>query len=323
MKILLLTPAPMGSLAGNRATAERWAKLLEISGHRVSLCSEYTAEAAADADLLIALHAWRSHEAVGAWRRDFPLKPLVVALTGTDIYQFQQTQPEQTLAAMDAADQLISLHRLVAADIPGRFRDRLTPVLQSAEPLLRQLRQDGFFQVCVIGHLREEKDSLRAALAARLLPAESCIRILQAGKAHKEDWAVAARQEMAENPRYQWLGQLDRSRTAELLASSDVMVISSVMEGGANVVSEACRAGLPIIASAIPGNIGLLGPEYPGYYPVQDEQALAALLLKSENDPQWLQSLTDKVVRQADQFTPEAERAALELAVARALSHAG
>lgn len=323
MNILLLTPAPSGSLAGNRATAERWGKLLEVSGHSVILCSGYTPEAAARADLMIALHAWRSHDAVAHWRRDWPRKPLVVALTGTDIYRFQHSHPEQTLAAMDAADQLICLHRLVADDIPDRFRQRLTPVLQSADRISRQPRRDDQLQVCVIGHLREEKDSLRAALAARLLPAESRIHILQAGKAHDEHWAADARQEMAQNPRYQWFGQLDRRKTAGLMASSDLMVISSVMEGGANVVSEACRAGLPVIASAIPGNLGLLGQDYPGYFPVQDEQALSALLLKAENDPNWLQDLTDRVVSQAMHFTPEAEQAALETAIARALSPAG
>ena len=92
---------------------------------------------------------------------------------------------------------------------------------------------------------------------------------------------------MASNPRFQWLGELDKGDARQLMADSLVMVISSVMEGGANVVSEACRAGLPVIASDIPGNVGLLGNDYAGYFPVGKERALADLLYKVEQDPEF------------------------------------
>ena len=56
------------------------------------------------------------------------------------------------------------------------------------------------------------------------------------------------------------------------------MVISSLSEGGANVISEAAVAGVPVLASRIDGNVGLLGADYPGYFPVGDTEALARLL---------------------------------------------
>ena len=123
---------------------------------------------------------------------------------------------------------------------------------------------------------------------------------------------------MAQNPRFQWLGELDQASTRQLMADSHAMVISSVMEGGANVVSEACRAGLPVIASDIPGNRGLLGPDYAGYFPVGDERALASVLAKAETDPAFLSQLESQVAQLAEQFLPEKEQASLERALALA-----
>ena len=89
------------------------------------------------------------------------------------------------------------------------------------------------------------------------------------------------------------------------------MVISSNQEGGANVVSEAIVAGVPIIASDIPGNVGLLGAVYPGYYPVRDEQALADILWRAESEPKFLASLQRHVDKLRPKFTPEAEAKSL------------
>lgn len=325
MKLLLLTPAPPGSLAGNRATAERWAGLLESLGHQVTVGSEYDPDEAAGADLLIALHAWRSHKAVARWRRDQQRKPLIVALTGTDLYRYQYSHPQQSLASMEQADALIVLHHLAWQVVPEPLREQITVVLQSAPAPTGDHRPEeaDSFDMCVIGHLRDEKDPLRAALAARLLPASSNVRVLQAGRAHDAQWEQAARDEMAGNPRYRWLGEVSREQAARLMLQSRAMVISSVMEGGANVVSEACRAGLPVLASDIPGNLGLLGEDYPCVYPVGDEAALAALMTRAEQDSQWLDHLRAITSQLAVNFTPERERTSLAEALDRAVSRAG
>lgn len=294
--------------------------LLERSGNKVSIVTAYGGQ---PCDLLLALHAWRSHEAIRTFRNTFPGRPLVVTLTGTDIYRHQYEYPEQTLYSMQAADVLIGLHSLVGDDIPEPFRDKLVTLFQSselpAEHRTKAVYEAGFFDVCVIGHLRDEKDSLRAAKAARFLPANSCIRVSCAGKPHNEHWQNLATQELRENPRFRWLGELEKKETARLMASSQVLVMSSVMEGGANVVSEACLAGLPVIASDIPGNIGLLGSDYAGYYPVGDTQALTDQLLRAEGDSKFLALLHEQVRRLANQFRPEQEQKALEQALSLAV----
>jgi putative glycosyltransferase (TIGR04348 family) len=306
MKISLITPARKQSRTGNRTTAVRWARILRDLGHRVEVATEYDAT---PADLMIALHAWRSAASIRAFRTRHPEHPLIVGMAGTDIYRFQQTDPAATLGSMAMADRLVGLHDLVAEAIPEAMRGKLRLIYQSVPPLPRRLPPlRNVFEVLVIGHLREEKDPLRAALAARALPETSRIRVVHLGMAHDTQWADAARAEMAENPRYQWRGELPGWAVRRALARAPLMVLSSIMEGGANVVSEALVAGVPILASGIAGSIGLLGRDYAGYFPVGDTQKLSALLHRAETDLAFLDALRQHCAARAPLFAPERER---------------
>jgi glycosyltransferase involved in cell wall biosynthesis len=101
------------------------------------------------------------------------------------------------------------------------------------------------------------------------------------------------------------------------MARARLMVLSSVMEGGANVLSEALVAGLPVLASAIPGSIGLLGADHPGYFPVGDTAALTALLARAETDANFLAALARHGATRAPLFTETRERAAWRTLLAR------
>lgn len=279
--------------------------MLRGRGHKVTVATEYRSE---PVDLLIALHAWRSAESIKRYRQHHPAGALIVALGGTDVNSYLKTDPFVTLESMRTADALVCLHDLIADELPNDQRAKLQVIRQSAEPLSSPRKPSSrHFDVCVIGHLREEKDPFRAALAARLLPENSRIRVMHFGKAHSRRWARRARQEMQQNPRYLWKGEVPKWRVRREFSRTRAMVISSNQEGGANVVSEAIVAGVPVIASDIAGNIGLLGIEYPAYYRVGDEQALADLLIRAENDAAWLTNLEDYCRRLAPQFTPESE----------------
>ena len=316
MDILLITPAPPGSRAGNRATATRWAGFLRDAGYQVRVS---VGDDGGPADLLIALHAWRSAPAIEAFTARCPQVPRIVVLTGTDLYRFQHEEPERTLAGMAAGQRLIGLHHRVADDLPQALHPRLRLVLQSAEPLSRRPRPDASkFEVCVIGHLRAEKDPLRAAWAVRVLPERSLLTVVQAGKAHDAEHEVLAVTEQLHNPRYRWRGEIPHWQVRRLLGRSRLMVISSRMEGGANVVSEACVSGTPVLASRIPGNVGLLGDDYPGYFEVEDTMGLRNLLLRAEQDADFLDSLSRHVRQLAPAFVPAAEADAL-LSVVREL----
>lgn len=308
MHIGMITPAPPRSLSGNRASATRWAGFLRDAGHQVTIATDYDDS---DYDLLIALHAWRSAAAVKRFAALYPEKPLIVALTGTDLYRFIHSHPETTLHSIELADRLVALHDLACLAIPQSCREKVEVICQSAMPLKRRLPPaKRSFDVCVVGHLRDEKDPLRAAYAVRNLPQSSRLRILQYGKAHNAAWAQKAHDEMARNPRYKWLDERPHWQVRQVYARSRAMVLSSVMEGGANVISEATVAGLPVIASDIAGSIGLLGRDYAGYYAVENTEALRACLLRTESEPGFLQQLRQQGDIQAQRFTPEHESTA-------------
>jgi putative glycosyltransferase (TIGR04348 family) len=281
MRVCLVTPAPAGSRKGNRVTATRWARILRALGHRVTVAQEYDGRRF---DLLVALHAARSHASVVRFRTAFPDAPLVLALTGTDLYGDIHTDP-RAQQSLELATRLIILQPSGAAELPRRLRPKVRVVYQSV-PAPRPAgppKQD-LFEVCVMGHLRPVKDPLRTARAARLLPADSRVRVLHLGAALSEAMAEAARAEAVANPRYRWLGEVPRWRALRLLGRCRLLVLTSQLEGGANVISEALAAGVPVLSSRIAGSVGLLGADYPGYFPYGDTRALAALLRRAETD---------------------------------------
>jgi len=308
MQISLVTPAGKLSRAGNRTTAVRWARILSDLGHRVRISER---DDGRNADMMVAVHAWRSADSIRAFSDLHPDRPLVVLLAGTDIYRFQHSHPADTLDSMARATRLVGLHDLVHRAIPRRFAKKLTVIYQSALPLPGPRRPSArWFEVCVAGHLRDEKDSLRTAYAARRVPAESRLRVVHLGKAHDDSWARDAAAEMKRNPRYVWRGEVPGWRVRRQFARSHAMVISSVMEGGANVVSEAVVAGLPVLASEIDGNGGLLGEDYGGYYKAKDTDALAALLWRAESEPGFLGTLAARCRARRKLFHPAREAAA-------------
>ncbi|MDT8283400.1 MAG: selenoneine biosynthesis selenosugar synthase SenB, partial [Gammaproteobacteria bacterium] len=259
MHIGIITPAAAKSLNGNRATANRWAGFLRELGHKVSISVEWHGTAY---DLMVALHAWRSAESIAAFKQRYPDFPLVLALTGTDLYRFIDSHPEPTLASIQSADRLVTLHRLAAKVLPEKFHHKVSVIHQSAVPLSGQIKRSvRTFDICVVGHLREEKDSMRVAYAVRDLPESSRIRVLHFGKAHNDEWAAYAEDEVQINPRYHWFGEVLHWRVRQAYRSCHLMVLPSIMEGGANVISEATVAGLPVIASDIDGSVALLGDD--------------------------------------------------------------
>lgn len=304
MRIQLITPVPSAARGGNWATAARWARILRSLGHRVRVTQDYHGEAA---DVLVALHAWRSAEAIARFAATYPARPLVVALTGTDAYCFLHSHPEPTLHSLALADVLVGLHDRIDDTLPPAFHGKLRVIHQSAPPGRSRAPARRSFRICVAGHLREEKDSLRPAYAVRDLPAHSRLRVDHFGGAHTPDWAQAARAGMAANSRYRWWGEVPHHRLRRAYAHAHLLVLPSRMEGGANVISEAVMADLPVIASRIAGSVGLLGEDYPGYYPAGDTAALRALLLRAESDGGFYRALESACRARRGLFTLERE----------------
>lgn len=307
-RIHIVTPAPPGSLHGNRVTALRWQRHLRALGYRVSVGGSWSGE---PARLLVALHAMRSHEAIRDFRRAHPERPVVLILTGTDLYRDLPAggAPRmQVLESMQAADRLVLLQDEAIEELPAGLRAKAVTIHQSVPPVHRLSTPSRSFLVTVIGHLRDEKDPMCTVRAMERLPANASLRVVHLGEAMDERYRREAQDAMSRDRRYSWLGRRSHGQTLRWLARSHLMVISSRMEGGAHVVSEAIAAGVPVLASDIPGNRGLLGAAYPGLFPVGGDAALAALLDHAMAAPDFMALLAAAVDQRRALVSPGTER---------------
>ena len=270
MKIAIASPASGDSLKGNRVTADRWRGILESLGHTVTL------DPHPDADLLVALHAERSHDAIASFRQRHPHRPLIVALTGTDVYRDLDSSP-RARRNLELATRLISLQPLAELRLPPELRSRVRCIYQSSTPPDPRPSPDpSCFEVCVLAHLREVKDPLLAAAAAELVPPDSRLVITHAGAALDETLAAEARRRAQTNPRYRWLGGVPPARGPDhpgplARPGAQLPVGGRSQRGHRGHRVRGCRCSPP----RSPGSVGLLGAEYGGYFPVGDAAALA------------------------------------------------
>ncbi len=306
MRIDIVTPAGRGSHKGNRVTAVRWAKHLRALGHRVALARSWDGS---PCDVLVALHATKSHPSVMRYRDLRPRAPLVVGLAGTDLYQDLPSSREAR-RSLELATRLTVLQPLGLEALPPEVRHKARVLVQSALPAPAAPPPPGVFRVCLIAHVRAVKDAFLAAEAARLLPERSRVQVAHLGAALDAGAEAQARREMAENPRYLWLGERRRREALSILAGSRLLVITSRLEGGSNALSEAVASGVPVLSTRIDGSVGLLGDGHPGFFPVGDAAALAGLLARTEEDAAFMAALRRETERVRPLVEPAREREA-------------
>src|SRR5438552_12529268 len=221
MKIALITPAGVRSRSGNRHTATRWAAMLRSLGHRVRVSVRWDGRAA---EAMIALHARRSHASIVRFRQRFPASPLVVVLTGTDLYRDIRTDRDAR-ASLVLSDRLVVLQDMGKLELPARLRRKTRVIYQSAEVHASGEPPSSRFRVAVIGHLREEKDPFRAALALAHLRDLPQLEIVQLGEALSPEMARTARRLARADLRYRWLGNLPHWAALRWLSRSHALVV--------------------------------------------------------------------------------------------------
>ena len=245
-------------------------------------------------DLLIALHAGRSAKTIGEFKTLCSGKPVIVAITGTDLHvELGNSKSAKVVeTSLASADRIVMLEPEAARLLKPRLRKKVDVIYQSAlpvEPKPDSLKR--FFEVTVIGHLREVKDPFRTAKAVRLLPQQSRVRVAHIGEALNRQMETAAVRETRLNPRYRWVGRLSHGAAQKRLARSHLTVLSSRVEGAPSVISEAVVNDVPILATRIDASIGLLGKDFPGLFDVGDTKALARLIGLAESDSQFYRRL--------------------------------
>lgn len=313
--ICIISPALVESNNGNWHTAWRWSRMLRPL-YRTTIAKEWDGS---PADAMLALHARRSASAVQAWAQAKGPNQLGLVLTGTDLYRDIQTDPSAQ-RSLQLAGRLVVLQERGADVLPDSVKHKTTVIFQSASRRATLTKTGHHLRAVMVGHLRDEKDPLTYLRAASRLSARPDILLDHIGDALDPALGQAVQKTAAIQPSYRWLGGLPRSQTRAHIQRAHVLVHPSVMEGGAHVILEAVQSGTPVLASAIDGNVGMLGPDYAGYFPLGDDQALADLLQRCRDDVEFLALLQRQCEARAPLFEPEREQTLVRQLVANLLS---
>jgi len=312
-RVIIVSPALKKANNGNWRTAHRWSQFLRARCH-VEIASDWRVDEdrRRDACWLIALHAGRSASAVQRFADAHPSRPLIVVLTGTDLYRDLHIDAAAR-RSLDLATQLVVLQEAGLDELQPEHRAKCRVIYQSARALPPGTPNRHTFDVIMVGHLRPEKDPQTPMRALAGLPDDSAVRLIHIGEALDEDLLRAAR-ELQDHPwpsirRYRWLGGRAHGETRQRIRRARALVISSTMEGGANVIVEAVTSGVPVIASRISGNVGMLGRDYDGYFAVGDVGGLSALLTRASADESFLNHLRQQCAQRAPLFAPAREAA--------------
>ncbi|NHZ34168.1 selenoneine biosynthesis selenosugar synthase SenB [Massilia rubra] len=308
-QLLIVSPASAKENNGNWQTASRWAHFLRAR-YRVAIAPGWQPSDSTP-DLLIALHARRSAGALAAFTQACPQRPSVLVLTGTDLYRDIATCAEAQ-DSLRHASALVLLQSAGLALLPPALHAKTRVIYQSAPALAPHRHAPGrrHADICMIGHLRAEKDPLTFMRASALVTSPTA-RLLHIGGALDAALGEAARATAAADPRYQWLGNLAHGAARQRLKRCHAMVIASRMEGGANVIIEAVTSAVPVLASDISGNRGMLGEDYAGYFAPGDAPALASLIDRCIDDQAFHALLRRQCDARAALFAPSHERASV------------
>jgi putative glycosyltransferase (TIGR04348 family) len=308
------------SNSGNWRTAQRWQRMLAPFA-RTTIAARWTG---APFDLMVALHARRSAESIAAWDRArrqagaTGRSPMIVVLTGTDLYRDIRSDV-QAQRSLDLADALVVLQDQGPLALSPAVRGKATVIYQSSGRRKVLPKTDRHLRALMVGHLRDEKCPQTLFEAARLLRDRPDIRIDHVGAALDGALGRLAQATARACPQYRWLGALSHADTLRRIQRAHVMINASSMEGGALPVLEAVRCGTPVLASRIPGNVGMLGPDYVGYFACGDAHALAALLRRLRDEPTLGPRLRRQCRVRAPRFEPGREQRALRQLVSRLL----
>jgi len=308
MRVALITPYLPASRNGNAHTAVRYARWLRQAGHAVRMGTHWNGD---PVEAMVALHARRVQGEIARFSTTCPDQPLILVLTGTDLYR-DIREDASARASLELASRIVVLQDRGLEELAPHLQDKCRVIYQSAPPRLPGRKTRRSFDVCVVAHLRDEKVPFLTAEASARLPSESRIRVLHVGGELQAGMADRARALGPAHPRWHWLGSLPHGESRRRIAHARLLVISSRMEGGANVIIEAVQSGTPVLASDIPGNRGMLGDDYAGYFPLDDAASLARLMSRAETEPAFLAQLARQCERRRPLFEPARECAAVQ-----------
>ena len=301
--VLIVSPALAAANNGNWHTAWRWSRML--SEHcRTTISTRWEGSECA---ALIALHARRSAASVAAFAQAHPQRPLIVVLTGTDLYRDIRSD-EQAQRSLRLASHLVVLQDQGVDELGPESRGKCRVIYQSAPRLKAGDAPRRVLRVVQVAHLRDEKDPRTFMRAAVRLRDRHDIRFDHIGDGLDPTLAAAAQATQIDTPHYRWLCALPRPATRRHIQRAHLLVSTSRMEGGAHVILEAAQSSTAVLASRVAGNVGMMGPGHAGYFELGDDAGLAALIARARDEPDFLATLREQTAARAPLCEPAEEK---------------
>ncbi|MFE9201809.1 glycosyltransferase [Micromonospora sp. NPDC007230] len=192
---------------------------------------------------------------------------------------------------------------------PAASRDRVRAALN--------LRPDDVVMIAV-ARLTWDKGYGVLADALRRLPPTTGRRVLLVAGAGPDRAGIAAALARVDATECRPLG--NRLDVPDLLSAADIFVFPSLHENLSNALLEAMAHGLPVVASAVGGNVEVLRSGGGRLVPAGDPEALAAALVPLLDEPaerRHLGEIARKVV--AERYSLDVMLAALDGAYQRVL----
>jgi L-malate glycosyltransferase len=274
MRICLIAPHYYPAENGNAVTVRRIERHLRLLGCEVRVFpvdsmagEEILAGVKAFApQLLHAFHGYHGGRMAHALAQELGI-PYLVTLTGTDVYQaLDDHRSFDTHAALRGAARLVAFHayvkRRLAEHLPS-LEERTVVIPQGVElPALPAVGASGG-ETCTFllpAGLRSVKNVLFPLQPlANLHAVYPGIRLLLVGPVLDAAYAAEVMEALERYPFARYLGTVGHDAMGDLYRAADVVLNSSLIEGGmANSVLEALAYGKALLVTDIEGNRSII-----------------------------------------------------------------
>ena len=279
--IKIFSPTRDKVVTGNYVTAKRYAYHLQNLGHKVFTCNGFEEKVNGEGvRCAFVLHAEKGFPVV----KELAAKniPVVLVLTGTDLYKdvisTKKSKRDNCLRSIQIASAIVVLHENAASDllkVVSIPRDRIFVVLQSVVDFKKRtffFKKKNYYKILMLSNIREEKGIIVAISGflefLKNIDARTKFTLDHIGGVLDQDYFKKITNLLEGVKSVSFLGSIEKGKLQTMLASYDLLLHSSFIEGGSLVIQEAQNAGLPIIASDISCHTALLGSTYVGLHSV-------------------------------------------------------